>query len=154
MSIDNSSTVWETAIAFLNDDKLEVQVLAATSLSGILKMYSAKAAKVVRDLFIAEVARVKTGKHANISTRHGLVLGLKAFILSFPYDVPRWMPAVLMSLVSMADQPQPIKTTVSRALGEFRRTHEESSLQECRDFFDNDQWDAIQGVASTTNYFV
>ena len=49
---------------------------------------------------------------ASISQKHAAVLGLKAFVLTSPYDVPSWLPEVLMALVRAAGQPAPIKTTV------------------------------------------
>jgi proteasome activator subunit 4 len=40
------------------------------------------------------------------------VLGLKAFVLACPYDVPPWLPEVLLALVRASAQPPPIKTSV------------------------------------------
>lgn len=37
-----------------------------------------------------------------------VVQGLKAFVLSSPYDVPSWMPAVLMGLVTAANSRNPL----------------------------------------------
>lgn len=44
--------------------------------------------------------------------KHAVVLGLKAFVLCTPYDVPFWLPEVLMVLTQAASQPAPIKVTV------------------------------------------
>ena len=41
-----------------------------------------------------------------------MVLGLKAFVLAAPYDVPAWLPAVLLALVRASGQPPPVKTSV------------------------------------------
>lgn len=38
---------------------------------------------------------------AALAERHAAVLGLKAFVLSSPYDVPPWLPDVLMALVRL-----------------------------------------------------
>eukprot|EP00873_Tetraselmis_striata_P045158 jgi/Tetstr1/465422/TSEL_010106.t1 len=121
----------ETVVGLLSDRKLEVQELAAATLSGILKGAPAAEGHALRGRLMAE-----------------------GFVLSTPYDVPRWLPEVLMALVSVSGEPPPIKTTVERSLGEFRRTHEEVGLQECRDYFDAEQWEAIQDVTSTASYFV
>lgn len=40
------------------------------------------------------------------------MLGLKAFVLAHPYDVPEWLPDLLLLLVRASSQPAPIKTTV------------------------------------------
>jgi hypothetical protein len=37
-----------------------------------------------------------------------VVQGLKAFVLSAPYDVPAWMPQVLMALVTAANSRNPL----------------------------------------------
>lgn len=41
-----------------------------------------------------------------------MVLGLKAFVLAHPYDVPKWLPDLLLLLVRASLQPAPIKTSV------------------------------------------
>eukprot|EP00873_Tetraselmis_striata_P035714 jgi/Tetstr1/455978/TSEL_042757.t2 len=165
----------ETVVGLLSDRKLEVQELAAATLSGILKGAPAAEGHALRGRLVAEVAALRAAggggrRRARARTalapsdsaaslealarRHAPVLGLKGFVLSTPYDVPRWLPEVLMALVSVSGEPPPIKTTVERSLGEFRRTHEEVGLQECRDYFDAEQWEAIQDVTSTASYFV
>ena len=40
------------------------------------------------------------------------MLGLKAFVLAHPYDVPKWLPDLLLLLVRASFQPAPIKTSV------------------------------------------
>lgn len=44
--------------------------------------------------------------------KHAVVLGLKAFVLAHPYDVPKWLPDLLLLLVRASFQPAPIKTSV------------------------------------------
>ncbi len=41
--------------------------------------------------------------------RHAGVLGMSACIQAFPYDVPEFMPQVLMDLSDHLDDPQPIQ---------------------------------------------
>lgn len=41
--------------------------------------------------------------------RHAGVLGLGACVLSSPYDVPTWMPQLLMNLSAHLNDPQPIE---------------------------------------------
>lgn len=49
--------------------------------------------------------------------RHAGVLGLGACVLSSPYDVPTWMPQLLMNLSAHLNDPQPIEVKVF--LGRF-----------------------------------
>lgn len=44
--------------------------------------------------------------------RHAGVLGLSACILSSPYDVPTWMPQLLMDLSAHLNDTQPIEVCV------------------------------------------
>lgn len=44
--------------------------------------------------------------------RHAGVLGLSACILSSPYDVPIWMPQLLMDLSAHLNDTQPIEVCV------------------------------------------
>lgn len=168
----------------LQDSKLEVRELAATTLSGLLKGVSSETAQEVR---ISALARAKevfppganrkralngsgvitstktkqstslTAAAAKVFTtteRHGAVLALKAFVLSSPYDVPTWLPEVLMALVRLAGEPPPIRTTVASALAEFRRTHQEAGLmEEARQVLSQEQWEAIRDVAAPATYF-
>ena len=46
-----------------------------------------------------------------------------------------------------------VRTAVRKALGEFRRTHEEAALAAARRALEPDQWDALQEVASPATYF-
>jgi proteasome activator subunit 4 len=51
-----------------------------------------------------------------------VVQGLKAFVLSAPYDVPAWMPQVLMALVTAANSRNPLVSflkAINIAVGRF-----------------------------------
>lgn len=49
---------------------------------------------------------------SSLNEKHAALLGLRAFVLTTPYDVPSWLPDVLMALVKAAGEPAPIKKTV------------------------------------------
>ena len=44
-----------------------------------------------------------------LKRRHAGVIGLSACILAFPYQVPDFMPSILMTLSTHLDDPQPIQ---------------------------------------------
>lgn len=50
---------------------------------------------------------------ADLVKRHAGVLGLSACILSSPYDVPTWMPQLLMDLSAHLNDPQPIEVEIT-----------------------------------------
>lgn len=43
--------------------------------------------------------------------RHAGVLGLSAFVEAYPYDVPEFMPQILMDLSNHVNDPQPIQVS-------------------------------------------
>lgn len=53
---------------------------------------------------------------AGLVRRHAGVLGLSACILSSPYDVPTWMPQLLMDLSAHLNDSQPIEVCVTTRL--------------------------------------
>ena len=89
----------------------------------------------------------------DLNKKHASVLGLKAFVLSHPYDIPPWMAEVLITMIQAAHDKDPIKTTVTKTLGDFRTTHENESHEELRNAFDAETWESIQAVGSQASYF-
>ncbi|KAG2431096.1 hypothetical protein HXX76_009627 [Chlamydomonas incerta] len=90
-------------------------------------------------------------------SKHGAVAGLSALLLSHPYDVPAWLPPVLMALVRAAgggERDGGVRSAAGRALGEFRRTHEAEALDELRGAMDPDDWDSFTHATGTASYFV
>ena len=85
--------------------------------------------------------------------KHASVLGLKAFVLSQPYDIPHWMAEVLTTMILASHDKDPIRSTVTETLGSVRSTHEAESHEELRNAFDDDTWEAIQAVGSQASYF-
>lgn len=47
-----------------------------------------------------------------MNEKHAALLGLRAFVLTSPYDVPPWLSDLLMALVKAAGEAAPIKKTV------------------------------------------
>lgn len=43
--------------------------------------------------------------------RHAGVLGLSALVEAYPYDVPEFMPQILMDLSNHVNDPQPIQVS-------------------------------------------
>ncbi len=76
--------------------------------------------------------------------------------MSSPYDVPPWTPEVLMALVPAAAprHPAALRSEASQALAEFKRTHEQDSLERLRaEMMRPDDWEALQAVTSSASYF-
>uniref|UniRef100_A0A8C3A3V6 Uncharacterized protein n=1 Tax=Cyclopterus lumpus TaxID=8103 RepID=A0A8C3A3V6_CYCLU len=133
----------------LLDEQLEVRDMAGTTLSGLLQcQFFPMDSSLQTQLQTLSQTRLpkareelaSTGNHSNtcLVRRHAGVLGLSACILSSPYDVPDWMPQILMDLSNHLNDPQPIEMTVKKTLSEFRRTHHDN-WQEHRQCFTDDQ---------------
>uniref|UniRef100_A0A3P8U0G7 Proteasome activator complex subunit 4B n=1 Tax=Amphiprion percula TaxID=161767 RepID=A0A3P8U0G7_AMPPE len=139
----------------LLDEQLEVRDMACTTLSGLLQCQFFPLDSSLQTQLQTlsqtclpkargELASTGTSAHTfpspshNLVRRHAGVLGLSACILSSPYDVPDWMPQILMDLSDHLNDPQPIEMTVKKTLSEFRRTHHDN-WQEHRQCFTDDQ---------------
>uniref|UniRef100_A0A8C9TJ04 Proteasome activator subunit 4 n=1 Tax=Scleropages formosus TaxID=113540 RepID=A0A8C9TJ04_SCLFO len=144
-------------IRLLEDEQLEVREMAATTLSGFLQCHFLCMDAAMQEHFETQCktrlpkkrkrelgSAVDTIPPAGVYLatylvrRHAGVLGLSACILSSPYDVPTWMPQLLMDLSSHLNDTQPIEMTVKKTLTNFRRTHHDN-WQEHRQQFTDDQ---------------
>lgn len=57
------------------------------------------------------------------------VLGLCAVVSSCPYDIPPYLPGVLMVLGNHLHDPQPLPATIKRVLQDFKRTHQDNWME-------------------------
>nr|DBA27145.1 TPA: hypothetical protein GDO54_011320 [Pyxicephalus adspersus] len=152
-------------LQLMADEQLEVREMAATTLSGFLQCsfltmdVSMQAhfeqlcktrlpKKRKRDFGLA----VDTIPSADLVKRHAGVLGLSACILSSPYDVPTWMPQLLMDLSAHLNDPQPIEMTVKKTLSNFRRTHHDN-WQEHKQQFTDDQLVVLTDLLVSPCYY-
>ncbi|KAM4624596.1 proteasome activator complex subunit 4B [Polymixia lowei] len=133
----------EVVMQLLQDEQLEVRDMAGTTLSGLLQCHFFPLdSSLQTQLQTLSQTRLPKARGELASTdlvrRHAGVLGLSACILSSPYDVPDWMPQILMDLSDHLNDPQPIEMTVKKTLSDFRRTHHDN-WQEHRQCFTDDQ---------------
>ncbi|KAM7385735.1 hypothetical protein PAMP_001796 [Pampus punctatissimus] len=137
-------------ISLLEDEQLEVREMAATTLSGFLQcnFLSMDAPMQAHFEALCKTCLPKKRKRelgsivdtipsADLVRRHAGVLGLSACILSSPYDVPTWMPQLLMDLSAHLNDTQPIEMTVKKTLSNFRRTHHDNWQQHKQQFTDD-----------------
>jgi len=87
-----------------------------------------------------------------ILTLHSGILGLCAFVEAFPYDVPSFLPPILMELSTHLNDPQPIPTTIKKSLQEFKRTHQDN-WQEHKTKFTEDQLYVMTDLLVSHNYY-
>ncbi|XP_033974849.1 proteasome activator complex subunit 4B-like [Trematomus bernacchii] len=135
--------IQKLVMQLLLDEQLEVRDMAGTTLSGLLQcQFFPLDSSLQTELQTLSQTRLPRARGELASTdlvrRHAGVLGLSACILSSPYDVPDWMPQILMDLSDHLNDQQPIDMTVKKTLSEFRRTHHDN-WQEHRQCFTDDQ---------------
>jgi proteasome activator subunit 4 len=148
---------------------LQVRELAAATLTGLLKGDDGSFATLVREqcttaakeaqAFARDSKKKKASapsvpsRFESVPARHGPVLGLSACVLSSPYDVPKWLPKVLMTLAESVHEPSPIKTTVTKTFGDFKRTHADTWMLH-RTEFSEEELDVLADLTSSASYFV
>ncbi|KAJ3319363.1 hypothetical protein HDV06_006390 [Boothiomyces sp. JEL0866] len=121
----------------IQDPQLEVRKLCSVTLSGIIRCSERRSINQLKDTFINMLTETKLPKRKKgekppesysllVTKRHAAILGLSSLVLAFPYDVPEWMPSVLVLLAQCANDPSPISTSITLTFGEFKRTHQDS----------------------------
>jgi len=83
---------------------------------------------------------------------HSGILGMCAFVEAFPYDVPKFVPPILMELSTHLNDPQPIPMTIKKSLQEFKRTHQDN-WQEHKRKFTEDQLVVMTDLLVSQNYY-
>uniref|UniRef100_A0A3Q2DTV4 Proteasome activator complex subunit 4 C-terminal domain-containing protein n=1 Tax=Cyprinodon variegatus TaxID=28743 RepID=A0A3Q2DTV4_CYPVA len=143
----------------LLDEQLEVRDMACTTLSGLLQcqFFPLDSSLQTQLQTLSKTSLPKArgdNTYPSLITgkRHAGVLGLSACILSSPYDVPQWMPQILMDLSDHLNDPQPIEMTVKKTLSEFRRTHHDN-WQEHRQCFTDDQLLVLTNLLVSPCYY-
>uniref|UniRef100_A0A8C5PB42 Proteasome activator subunit 4 n=1 Tax=Leptobrachium leishanense TaxID=445787 RepID=A0A8C5PB42_9ANUR len=152
-------------LQLMADEQLEVREMAATTFSGLLQcnflQLDASMQAHFEQLCKTRLPKkrkrdsrmtVDTIPSADLVKRHAGVLGLSACILSSPYDVPTWMPQLLMDLGAHLNDPQPIELTVKKTLSNFRRTHLDN-WQEHKQQFTDDQLVVLTDLLVSPCYY-
>lgn len=156
---EEKQKIWKTVEKLLVDSQVEVREHAAAVLAGLMKGGDEDFAADFRDRSYAEANSIqkKRNRRKSSSTQstaevHGAVLGLVASVLSVPYDMPSWLPDHVTLLARFAGEPTPIKSTVTKAVAEFRRTHADTwNIQ--KDSFTEEQLEVLADTSSSSSYF-
>ena len=87
-----------------------------------------------------------------VRKRHSGVIGLCSFVNAFPYDVPAFVPDVLMHLSAHLHDPQPIPVIVKKTLQDFKRTHQDN-WQDHKQKFTEDQLTVLTDLLVSPSYY-
>ncbi|XP_067941424.1 proteasome activator complex subunit 4B-like [Watersipora subatra] len=144
----------------LSDERIEVKLVAAATLSGGIQFqfFDVKGSKLLDHFkkLAATRLRSKTGskeeKERRLHRCHTGVLGLGAIVSAYPYEVPEFIPDVLMILSDHIHDAQPIQKTVKDVLSNFKRTHLDNWLDHKQKFTD-DQLVVLTDILVSPNYY-
>ncbi|XP_078165661.1 proteasome activator subunit 4-like isoform X3 [Carex rostrata] len=159
LSNSEKSQMWEGVEKLLVDNQVEVREHTAGVLASLMKGGDEELSRAFRDRSYAEAEKIlakrkqrKSASGLSIVTVHGTVLALTASVLSVPYDMPRWLPDHVTLLARFVSEPSPVKSTVTKAVAEFRRTHADTwSIQ--KDAFSEEQLEVLADTSSSSSYF-
>eukprot|EP00262_Sarcandra_glabra_P003482 TRINITY_DN14214_c0_g1_i1.p1 TRINITY_DN14214_c0_g1~~TRINITY_DN14214_c0_g1_i1.p1 ORF type:complete len:1823 (-),score=279.41 TRINITY_DN14214_c0_g1_i1:199-5139(-) len=151
--------IWKSIEKLLTDNQVEVRDHAAAVLAGLMKGGDDDLARDFRDRAFTEAHSIQKKRKQripnsgqSIASTHGAVLALAASILSVPYDMPSWLPDHVTLLAQFIGEPSPVRTTVMKAVAEFRRTHADTwSIQ--KDSFTEEQLEVLADTSSSSSYF-
>ncbi|RDX74118.1 Proteasome activator subunit 4 [Mucuna pruriens] len=165
LSSSKKQEIWTTVEKLLVDNQIEassffkVREHAAAVLAGLMKGGDEDLARDFRDRAYREANIVQKRRKlrnassgSSIASVHGAVLALVASVLSAPYDMPSWLPDHVTLLARFSGEPSPVKSTVTKAVAEFRRTHADTwNVQ--KELFTEEQLEILADTSSSSSYF-
>ncbi|TFK76829.1 hypothetical protein BDN72DRAFT_890635 [Pluteus cervinus] len=120
--LDNDNQInrmLEVLCQCLDDEVVEVREMAATTLTGILRLSPRRSVLSLKDRFVRLARNSHIPDRQNpdynraIRQRHAAILGICALVDSYPYTVEKWMPELLTNvLAEHTYDPLPISTTI------------------------------------------
>ena len=136
-------SIVELLLELLSDKHLEVREMAATTLSGIVRCSQRRLIKTLKNRFTKTVSTTKVPRRGEadydqqLLRLHSGILGASALLAAFPYEVPDWMPSLIVETVAQhTDDPVPISTTVRKCAADFKRTHQDTWSEDQHKFGD------------------
>ncbi|KAG0049518.1 hypothetical protein BGZ83_005704 [Gryganskiella cystojenkinii] len=171
MDVQMMVRVMDAVSSMLLDSQIEVRQLAATTLSGIVRCSQRDATqalfkhfrRLLRDTPLpARKKRDRTtgapkesdpeGYSEALIKRHAGVLGLSSLVEAFPYDVPEWMPQVLVFLSGYFSDPPPVSTTVKKVFSDFKRTHQDTWHEDSKRF-SQEELEVLSDMLISPSYY-
>ncbi|CAA7258799.1 unnamed protein product [Cyclocybe aegerita] len=150
--------ILEVLCRCLDDEIVEVREMAATTLSGILRLSPRRSVLTLKERFtrLLKNSYVPMRQDPNynkaIRQRHAAILGICALVDSYPYTVEKWMPELLTNILAEHTyDPIPISTTVRKCASNFKRTHQDTWHEDCKRF-NEDQLAALSTLLTGSSY--
>ncbi|KAF8213398.1 hypothetical protein K438DRAFT_1902498 [Mycena galopus ATCC 62051] len=150
--------IMEVLCKCLDDEVVDVREMAATTLSGILRLSPRRHILTLRDRFVQLIKkshippRGDPGYARSVRQRHAAILGVCALVDSVPYTVEKWTPDLLTNvLADYTYDPAPISTTVRKCARNFSRTHRDTWHEDAARF-NEDQLAALSTLLTGSSY--
>ncbi|KAK4046499.1 Proteasome activator BLM10 [Microbotryomycetes sp. JL201] len=165
--LDNLSIVelMEVLCDQLRDPKIEVREAAAHTLSGIVRSSQRSAILTLSSRFMRVIRTTKIpkrrnqagvedpGYHEALVAAHSAVLGVSSLVAAFPYEVPPFIPAILLeTALKHSASPVPLSTTVRAMLSQFKQSHTDS-WQEDQKAFTESQLQDLHDLLMGSSYY-
>ncbi|CAH7687375.1 hypothetical protein PPACK8108_LOCUS22155 [Phakopsora pachyrhizi] len=135
----------------LEDTNAEVREAAAVTLSGIVHCSERTSILKLKNRFTKTLQETPVPRHrfvegveqptylATLVKIHAAVLGSSSLVNAFPYDVPSWVPEVLIkNICSHMSSPATISTTARNTLTVFKKTHQDTWVEGQKMFSEED----------------
>ncbi|CAK5265273.1 unnamed protein product [Mycena citricolor] len=160
----------------LDDEVINVREMAATTLSGILRLSPRRHILTLRDRFVQLIKKSHIPPRSDpayaksLRQRHAAILGVCALVDSVPYTVEKWTPDLLTNVlaehtydpvrsISSCDKwlliefmQAPISTTVRKCARNFSRTHRDTWHEDSARF-DESQLAALSTLLTGSSYY-
>lgn len=143
-------SVMESILSSLSDKSLEVRTLASSTLAGFMKISSSQTIQQFMKKFMKNIK--KPTNDQEVLECHYNVLGLSSIVQAFPYEVPDFLPKVLVHLSKYSDFKSPIGPTVKKTFSEFWKSHQDSWHLH-KEKFTEDELSIISQLKSSSQYF-
>ncbi|KAJ7785985.1 hypothetical protein B0H16DRAFT_1488812 [Mycena metata] len=151
--------ILEVLCKCLDDEVVDVREMAATTLSGILRLSPRRHILTLRDRFVQLIKkshippRQDPGYARGVRQRHAAILGVCALVDSVPYTVEKWTPDLLTNILAEHTyDPAPISTTVRKCARNFSRTHRDTWHEDSARF-NEDQLVALSTLLTGSSYY-
>ncbi|KAL5535214.1 BLM3_1 [Sanghuangporus sanghuang] len=142
----------------LDDENIEVREMAATTLSGIIRVSPRHGVITLKDRFVRLInsnelpARSSPAYTFALRKRHAAILGICALIDSFPYTVEKWMPSLLTDILAEHTyDPLPVSSTVHKCASAFKKTHQDTWHEDSKRFSE-EQLSALSTLLTGSSY--
>ena len=174
-SVEHRTRVTELVLSLLQDEHITVRQKSAKVLGGLVhsgfitgdalspliaslrKRIRPRMTKIGRKFkkeSAASHSRKSSETSSNVDNKvhHSGILGLCAIAEAFPYDVPPFLPDLLVELSTHLNDPPPTPVAIKKSFNEFKRTHQDN-WQDHRAKFTEDQLVVINDLLVSQNYY-